>query len=173
MIHFLDSDGVLHPDSAYLVKARPALKSEGEPFMWIPLLADVLADFPKSQLLLSPSWARGLSFNCARRWLPEKLRARVVGATWHRAMSFKREGFRSLATGWDEATRCQKLKRYVGRAGLTDWVTIDDQLEGWGAEDRASWYIPITTPADLVLACWQCWRHAWKVLESQCHASFS
>lgn len=93
MIHFLDSEGVLHPDSAYLVKARPAFKSEGEPFIWVPFLADVLADFPKSQLLLSPSWARGLSFNCARRWLPEKLRARVVGATWHRAMSFKREGF--------------------------------------------------------------------------------
>ena len=50
-------------------------------------------------------------------------------------MSFKREGFRSLSTWWDEATRYQQIKRYAGRAGLIDWVAIDDQPEGWGADD--------------------------------------
>jgi hypothetical protein len=95
----------------------------------------MLADFPEVQIVLSTSWARELSFSRARRWLPEELRARVIGSTWHSAMSFKREGFRSLATSWDEATRYQQIKRYAGRAGLSDWVAIDDQPEGWGVDD--------------------------------------
>lgn len=103
--------------------------------MWAPLLIKTLADFPEMQIFLSTSWARELSFNRARRWLPAELRARVVGSTRHSAMSFKREGFRSHATWWDEATRNQQIKRYAGRAGLKDWVAIDDKPEGWGADD--------------------------------------
>lgn len=135
MILFLDFDGVLHPDAAFLVKGRPTFKAEGELFMWAPLLIKTLSDFPEVQIVLSTSWARELSFNRARRWLTTELRARVVGSTWHCAMSFKREAFRSLATWWDEATRYQQIKRYAGRAGLTDWVAIADQPEGWGVAD--------------------------------------
>jgi hypothetical protein len=135
MILFLDFDGVLHPDAAFLVKGRPTLKAEGELFMWAPLLVDVLADFPEAQIVLSTSWARELSFSRARRWLPEALRSRVIGATWHSTMSFTREGFRSLGTSWDETTRYQQIKRYVVRAGISNWVAIDDQPEGWGADD--------------------------------------
>lgn len=135
MILFLDFDGVLHPDAAFLIKGRPTLKAEGELMMWAPLLVDVLADFPEAQIVLSTSWARQLSFSRARRWLPDALNARVIGSTWHSAMSFKREGFSNLATWWDEATRYQQIKRYASRAGLADWVAIDDQPEGWGASD--------------------------------------
>lgn len=42
MILFLDFDGVLHPDAAYLVRGRPVLRAAGELFMWAPLLAAVL-----------------------------------------------------------------------------------------------------------------------------------
>ena len=38
MILFLDLDGVLHPDEAYLVHGRSVLRAEGELFMWAPLL---------------------------------------------------------------------------------------------------------------------------------------
>lgn len=133
---FLDFDGVLHPDATFLIKGRPTLKTDGELFMWAPLLVDVLADLPEVQIVLSTSWARELSFSRARRWLPEGLRAHVIGATWHSAMSFKREDSRSLANWWDGATRYQQIKRYAGRAGLADWVAVDDQPEGWGEEDR-------------------------------------
>jgi len=34
-----------------------------------------------------------------------------------------------------EARRYQQIKRYAGRAGLTDGIAIDDQPEGWGAYD--------------------------------------
>ena len=36
---------------------------------------------------------------------------------------------------WDEATRYQQIQRYARRAGLRDWVAIDDQPEGWAAAD--------------------------------------
>jgi hypothetical protein len=104
-------------------------------FMWAPLLVDVLDDLPDVKILLSTSWARELSFNRARRWLPHELHTRVIGATWHSAMFMKRECFRSLSNWWDEATRYQQIKRYARRAGLADWVAIDDQPEGWGADD--------------------------------------
>lgn len=61
-------------------------------------------------------------------------RPRMVD-TWHSAMSFRCEGFRSLSTRWEEATRYQQIKRRAGRAGLTDWIATDDQPEGWGADD--------------------------------------
>lgn len=156
MILFLDFDGVLHPDAAYLVNGRPTLKAEGELMMWAPLLEDALAGFPEVQIVLSTSWARELSFSRARGWLPEALRARGMGSTWHSAMSFKRDGFGSLATWWDEATRYQQIKRYATGAGLAHWVAIDDQPKGWGAGDLASWCIPTATRAFQTRRCWHC-----------------
>ncbi len=87
MILFLDFDGVLPPDEAYLVHGRPVLRAEGELFMWAPLLVNVLADFLMVRIVLSTSWTRDLRFTRARDWLPETLRARVIGATWHSGMS--------------------------------------------------------------------------------------
>ena len=54
---------------------------------------------------------------------------------WNSAMLFKCEDFRSLSTGWEDATRYQQIKRRAGRAGLTDWIATDDQHEGRGADD--------------------------------------
>ena len=136
MILFLDLDGVLHPDEAYLVHGRPVLRAEGELFMWAPLLIDVLADCPKVRIVLSTSWERDLRFTRARDWLPEPLRVRVIGATWHSGMNQSLEGFDKLRlTWWERATRYQQIRRYVDRAGLADWVDIDDQQEGWADAD--------------------------------------
>ncbi len=136
MILFLDFDGVLHPDAAFLVKGRPTLRAQGELFMWAPLLVDVLADFPDVEIVLSTSWARELSFSRARRWLPNELRGRVIGSTWHSCMKFQADGFLLARTWWDQATRYQQIRRYVDRARLVDWLAIDDQPEGWNADDR-------------------------------------
>ncbi|SDP94288.1 hypothetical protein SAMN05216303_11419 [Rhodoferax sp. OV413] len=136
MTLFLDFDGVLHPDAAYLINGRPKLKGDGELFMWAPLLTEVLADFPEVKIVLSTSWTRELSYSRARDWLPLALRARVVGATWPSAMAAPLAGFRMPLTWWDQAMRYQQIKRYVGRAGLTRWVAVDDQPEGWTVEDQ-------------------------------------
>lgn len=137
MILFLDYDGVLHPDAAYIENGRPVLRAEGEFFMWAPLLVDVLADHPRVRIVLSTSWVRILRFDRARERLPAALARRVIGSTWHSAMAKHPEAVHKLyPTWWDEATRYAQIKRYVDRAGLTKWLAIDDHDEGWAEEDR-------------------------------------
>ena len=51
-------------------------------------------------------------------------------------MAFQPDSFRLSQTWWDTATRYQQIKQYADRVGLADWVAVDDQPEGWGADDR-------------------------------------
>ena len=136
MILFLDFDGVLHPDAVYLERGRPVLRSEGALFMWAGHLVEALASNPDVRIVLSTSWARALRFTRARDRLPAELRARVIGATWHSSMATDAE-HRPLGreTWWDTSTRYQQIRRYVDRAGLTDWIAVDDHPEGWADTD--------------------------------------
>ena len=137
MILFLDFDGVLHPDAAYLERGRPVLRAKGALFMWAGLLVDALANHPEVKLVLSTSWARELGFTRARDYLPVALRSRVIGATWHSGMATDAEyRTRGRETWWDQATRYQQIRRYVDRARLTDWIAVDDNPEGWRDTDR-------------------------------------
>ena len=134
MILFLDYDGVLHPDAAYLIKGRPVLKCKGgELFMWAPMLIEALAPHPNVQIVLSTSWARQFGFYRARKWLPAELQSRVIGATWHSQMGKHQEAEHRLgSTWWDEVDRYQQIRRYVIRAGLgSNWLAIDDQPGDW------------------------------------------
>lgn len=136
MILFLDFDGVLHPDAVYLERGRPALRADGELFMWAHHLVDALASAPHVRIVLSTSWARELRFARARDYLPAELRPKVIGATWHSGMATNDE-HRPLGrdTWWDTATRYQQIRRYVDRAGITDWIAVDDKPEGWADAD--------------------------------------
>jgi hypothetical protein len=139
VILFLDFDGVLHPNEAYLVKGRPVLRAEGALFMWAPLLTDALENYPAIQIVLSTSWARDLRFARARSFLPPELQQRVIGATWHSRMASNDHGdfrTRNRNTWWDQATRYQQIRRYVDRAQLVNWIAIDDAPEGWAEADH-------------------------------------
>lgn len=136
MVLFLDYDGVLHPDSVYLIKGRPTLKCEGSLFMWADLLGDLLIGFPDVTIVLSTSWCRELSFSRARRYLPDSLKSRVIGSTWHSAMkSSELNDEFGGKNWWDHAGRYQQILRFVNRASLSDWIAIDDQPEGWQESD--------------------------------------
>ena len=130
MILFLDFDGVLHPSDVYLKKGRPVLDGDGELFMWIPQLIEVLTPYPNVKIVLSTNWVRVRGFTRVRRALPEVLRERVIGATWHSA----------IAIWYDKATRFQQIERYVGRANVQQWLAIDDlheHSENWNASYEA------------------------------------
>jgi len=122
VILFLDFDGVLHPDAVYLERGRPVLRTDGALFMWSRHLVDALASAPHIRIVLSTSWARELRFARARDYLPAELRPKVIGATWHSGMATDDE-HRPLGrdTWWDTSTRYQQIRRYVDRAGITDW----------------------------------------------------
>ncbi|ELP97480.1 hypothetical protein A979_19825 [Pseudomonas syringae BRIP34876] len=126
---FLDYDGVLHPDAVYLSRQGPALRAEGELFMWAPALVEILEQFREVSLVLSTSWVRNLSFKRALSFLPPDLGKRVTGATWHSSMA------RDCAdeSKWDGRTRYYQISRFAARAQLVNWVSLDDDPEGWGA----------------------------------------
>ena len=62
MILFLDFDGVLHPARAVMGQQGPELAGDGSLFMWAEPLAELLAERPHVQIVLSTSWARHLPF---------------------------------------------------------------------------------------------------------------
>ncbi|MGY2491263.1 HAD domain-containing protein [Cupriavidus sp. CP313] len=154
MIVFLDFDGVLHPDAAYLVKGRPELRAAGTLFMWAPILEEALVPYPDARIVLSTSWVRVLkSFSLVRAFLPAALQARVIGATWHSAMARHYEGSHRIDASWfSELSRYAQIARYISRAGLRDehWLAIDDDSAGWPSELRDHL---IETDGALGLAC--------------------
>jgi len=126
-ILFLDFDGVLHPDAVYMRRQGPTLNTEGTLFMWAPILADLLNEFPMVALVLSTSWVRHLGYKRALGYLPPELQDRVIGATWHSSMA-KNWIDENL---WDGKARYDQICRYAARSQLQHWTALDDDAEGW------------------------------------------
>jgi hypothetical protein len=133
MLLFLDFDGVLHPDEVYLTRKGPELRAHGSLFMWASALETELAPHPYVPIVLSTSWVRHLGFHRTKKYLPEGLQARVIGSTWHSAMA-KDWADRIW---WDRTTRHGQILRYIDRAGVADWLAIDDDDESWARSDRS------------------------------------
>ncbi|MGA4475755.1 HAD domain-containing protein [Ectopseudomonas chengduensis] len=124
---FLDFDGVLHPDSVFLIGKEPKLRGNGQLFMWAPLLTEILMEFPHVKIVLSTSWVRHLGFHRTRNQLPPVIQNRIIGSTWHSEMA---RGWADQ-DWWDKSTRHDQICRYVARAHLPNWLAIDDDPAGW------------------------------------------
>lgn len=130
MILFLDFDGVLHPSSVYLRSGRPTLQGDGELFMWARILDAILADHQRPhgiRIVLSTNWVRHRGYKRTRDALPEGLRQRVIGSTYH-----------SELTEWyDNTTRYRQITGFLGRSRIAEpWIAIDDLHEG---DELADW----------------------------------
>lgn len=125
-ILYLDYDGVLHPEPVYrhprggmyfgVEHAGHSLFEHAE------LLVEALAPYPKVAIVLSTSWVRVLGYSQAMAYLPEALRSRVIGATFHSAMN-KFE--------FDAMTRGAQVLADATRRSATSWVALDDDEDGW------------------------------------------
>lgn len=110
------------------------LKADGELFMWAPSLVEILNPYPEVKIVLSTSWVRILGFGRARDYLPQELRSRVIGGTWHSAMGRHAEGSHQVDSNWFVAsTRYEQIAHYVSRASgrASDWLALDDDADGW------------------------------------------
>lgn len=124
MILFLDFDGVLHPDQAYMTKSGVVLRCDGHNlFKHAELLADLLEPFPHIDIVLSTSWVFQLGFFAAKARLPIALQAKIKGATFHSQYEDKYL--------WPHYTRHEQIDTYVKRHRLTDWIAIDDDDDQW------------------------------------------
>ena len=136
-ILFLDFDGVLHPDRAYLHRGRPMLVGAGQLFMWVDILVELLTPYPEIQIVISSSWPRELRFSKAKKYLPLALQNKVIGATWHSGMAKHPEANHHIqSTWWDTATRYEQIRRYIDRAQIKNWLAIDDNPTGWQDIDK-------------------------------------
>lgn len=125
----LDYDGVLHDAEVYLVGRRPELRAEGELFEHAERLVEALEGRQDVQIVLATNWVARLGYDRAKAYLPEELRRRVIGATYHRHAGLHRRE-------WLLLTRYYQISTYVTRHGLRDWIALDDDDEGWPADLR-------------------------------------
>lgn len=127
---FLDFDGVLHPDDVYRTRSGLELRAPGQLMMHAGMLIEILKEFPQTKISLSTSWARILGYRRARAALPPELQALTVSSTWHSRMP------RAPFEGYDMHGRYQQIHAAVARAGLTNWLALDDDpYESWPDHD--------------------------------------
>lgn len=122
---YCDYDGCLHDDAVYSHPDRGIyLTTPGRNlFEWTPILENLLAPFPEVKLVLSTSWVRMRDFQFAKRKLPIKLQARVIGATFHNRLMRKDE--------FDLTSRGQQVLADVERRRPDKWFAIDNDDLGW------------------------------------------
>lgn len=125
-ILYLDYDGVLHPEPVYRHPRGGmyfGVEHAGHSlFEYAEVLVEALAPYPHVAIVLSTSWVRVLSYSQARAYLPEALRSRVIGATFHSAMN-KFE--------FDAMSRGAQVLADATRRSATSWVALDDDEDGW------------------------------------------
>ena len=126
---FLDFDGVCHFADVARINGEPEILEAGyRLFEWTQPLADILSDFQNVRIALSTSWVSILGFDRTKSYLPERIRQRVIGATFHSA--YARE-FGITKRDWSALTRYQQVALYLARNQVDRWVALDDDDEGW------------------------------------------
>ena len=124
---YLDFDGVLHPEDVHRHPRKGiylAGKYVGHTlFEHAELLADELEPCPDLRIVLSTSWVYVLRYRRALSYLPERLQARVIGATYH---STRMDKGRFLAL-----SRGQQVLGDAARRQATRWLAVDDDAENW------------------------------------------
>lgn len=140
---YLDFDGVLHPADVRVTAAeplRPRVYNGGptdHPLLeHAALLECLLAPFPDVKIVLSTSWVRTLGYAFTMQQLPPSLRERVVGTIWQGEL-----------LEYPPRTRYDAIQTDANMRGLTQWLALDDDTEGWPEEQRQrliapnnSWY---------------------------------
>lgn len=127
-IAYLDYDGVLHPDAVYWkLKKGIFLDGPGTLFEHARILEHLLEPWPDVQLVLSTSWVPMFSFSRARRFLPEGLKKRVIGSTWHSSMRSDWE----WKNWWETASRFDTILQDVMRRRPAAWIALDDDVADW------------------------------------------
>lgn len=116
MILFLDIDGVLHPEL------------DGEPvplerrFCCLPLITEVLQDFPTVEIVISSMWRHRFELPVLRAMFPPEIEKRIIGVT---SLYEREEGKYLPATREHEILQWLKENDRQSDA----WIAIDDA--GW------------------------------------------
>ncbi|MFM0031771.1 HAD domain-containing protein [Paraburkholderia madseniana] len=126
LILYLDYDGVLHPEGVYNWPGKgPYIANPPghRLFEHAALLERVLLPYPDVRIVLSTSWVRVYrGVVKPARWLPQSLRSRVIGATFHTKMD---------KGSFDDSSRGMQIWSDVLRRRPDKWIAVDDDDLGW------------------------------------------
>lgn len=124
MIVFLDFDGVVHPELTPEIAT-----SRAELFCCLPLIEDVLREFPPAEIVISSTWRlkwnQAVSIVELRKHFSEDIAARVIGVTPnYKDLDPKQapDGLDSFPRQWE----CEMWLRAHRPAG-TPWLALDDR----------------------------------------------
>ena len=130
LLLYLDYDGVLHHENVLWHPRRGAYLQAPDRYVLFQhsaLLEEVLAPYPQVGIILSTSWVRTYGFSRTAKRLPQALRERTIGATFHSELRHLEDAFASMPRGL-------QILRDVQRRLPRDWLAIDDDVINWPAE---------------------------------------
>jgi len=130
---YVDFDGVLQHESVMWHRRRGIYMNQLEApgrtlFEWTHHLEQSLKDFPDIFLVLSSTWCINPGYGKALKRLPESLRSKFVGGTYHKrvhgADPWLLQSFRSTP-------RWKQIADDVARRKPSAWLALDDDVEDW------------------------------------------
>lgn len=133
VVLYLDLDGVVHHEAVYWHHKRGIHMSSAQApdhklFEWLPLLEAALCPYPDVRLVLSSSWCVRPGFGKTMRRLPESLRARFLGGTYHKRV----HGIDNWAVDCFQArSRAEQILADVARRRPRHWLALDDDVVEW------------------------------------------
>ena len=136
LILYLDLDGVLHHESVLWHPSRgiymsPYQASDHALFEWLPILEEELAPYPSAALVLSSSWCIRPGYAKTLERLPEQLRARFIGGTYHKRVHGADPA--TLAS-FQSTPRGMQILADVRRRKPRHWIALDDDVEDWPSQ---------------------------------------
>lgn len=130
---YVDFDGVLHHEAVHWHPRRGIymhpIEAPGRVmFEWVHLLDGILSEFPAVMLVLSSTWCVRPGFGKALKFLPQSLRSRFIGGTFHRRHHGADEW---ILQSFRAAPRWQQILSDVGRRHPVAWLALDDDVKDW------------------------------------------
>lgn len=130
---YLDLDGVVQHEAVVWhprrgIHVSSVLAPGHSLFEWVPLLVTALEPFPEVRIVLSSSWCIRPGYGRTLKRLPETLRQRFIGGTFHRrvhgADTWLQASFQNIPRG-------MQVWADVQRRRPRQWLALDDDVEGW------------------------------------------
>lgn len=133
---YLDLDGVVQHEAVQWHPTRGIHMSTSRApgralFEWLPHLRDAIKSLPDLALVLSSSWCVRPGYAKTLRRLPEDLRSRFIGGTFHRGAHGLDPHAREVFL---QQTRAAQILADVQRRKPRYWLAIDDDTEEWPTE---------------------------------------
>ncbi|QPS06911.1 hypothetical protein I6G66_21750 [Delftia acidovorans] len=144
VVLYLDLDGVVHHEAVLWhprcgIYMSPYQATGHSLFEWLPILQEELAPYPQVSLVLSSTWCIRPGYAKTLQRLPEQLRTRFIGGTFHKRVHGADPW---ILASFRDTSRGQQILEDVTRRKPRQWLALDDDIEDWP-----------TTILDRLVAC--------------------